>query len=117
RTAFQGSTVLVAAKRVSAPWFRPPSAPVASGRRRFRPGEVVRKLWSIPARDWSKGYAGGAQWGTASVDPRTGYAYEGTGNPFNYDSEHHNTNAILKLDLDRNRRTFGQVVGVYKGDI
>src|SRR4051794_24665499 len=117
RTAFQGSTVLVAAARITAPDFQPPSAPRARGRRTFRPGEVVRKLWSIPARDWSKGYAGGAQWGTASIDPRTGYAFEGTGNPFNYDSEHRNTNAILKIDLNRRRATFGQIVGAYKGDV
>jgi polyvinyl alcohol dehydrogenase (cytochrome) len=117
RTAFQGSTVLIAASRITAPDFRPPSAPVAHGVRTYRPGEVIRKLWSIPARDWSHGYAGGAQWGTVSIDPRTGYGYEGTGNPFNYDSEHRNTNAILKLDLDRRRPTFGQIVGSYKGDV
>src|SRR3954447_15320695 len=52
RTAFQGSSVLVAASRVMAPDFRPLSAPVAHGVRMFRPGEVIRKLWTIPARDW-----------------------------------------------------------------
>jgi polyvinyl alcohol dehydrogenase (cytochrome) len=117
RTAFQGSTVLVAAERVRAPWFDPPSAPVARGWRWFRPGEVVRTLWSVPAKDWPKGYAGGAQWGTIAIDPATGYGYEGTGNPFNYDSEHARTNAVLKIDLDRRRRTFGQVVASYKGDV
>jgi polyvinyl alcohol dehydrogenase (cytochrome) len=117
RTAFQGSTVLVAARPLVAPAFSPPSAPVAHGRRAFRPGEVVRTLWSVPAKDWPKGYAGGAQWGTIAIDPATGYGYEGTGNPFNYDSEHPHTNAVLKIDLDRRRSTFGQVVASYKGDV
>jgi len=117
RTAFQGSTVLVAARRVRAPRFDPPSAPTARGSRWFQPGEVVRQLWSVPASDWKRGYAGGAQWGTIAIDPATGYGYEGTGNPFNYDSEHKHTNAVLKIDLDRGRRTFGQVVASYKGDV
>lgn len=117
RTAFQGGTVLVAARPLVAPRFSPPSAPKANGRRAFRPGEVVRTLWSIPAKDWRKGYAGGAQWGTIAIDPATGYGYEGTGNPFNYDSEHAHTNAVLKIDLRRTRSTFGQVVASYKGDV
>jgi polyvinyl alcohol dehydrogenase (cytochrome) len=117
RTAFQGSSGVIAAKPLVAPAFSPPTAPRASGRRHYRPGEIIRKAWTIPAREWPKGYAGGAQWGTVSVDPATGYGYVGTGNPFNYDSEHRNTNALLKLDLDRRRATFGQVVASYKGDV
>jgi polyvinyl alcohol dehydrogenase (cytochrome) len=117
RQAFQGSTVLVAAKRLAAPAFTPPTAVSPHGVRTYAPGQVIRKLWSIPARQWAKGYAGGAQWGTPAIDPATGYAYEGTGNPFNYDSEHPHTNAVLKIDLRRSRSTFGQVVASYKGDV
>jgi polyvinyl alcohol dehydrogenase (cytochrome) len=116
RQAFQGSTVLVAARSMTAPEFRPVTASHARGTRHYRPGQIVRKLYSIPTRAWSKGYAGGAQWGTIAIDARTGYGYEGTGNPFNYDAEHRNTNAVLKIDLNRGRRTFGRIVGSYKGD-
>lgn len=116
RQAFQGSTVLLAARPMTAPSFEPVSAGRASGTRHFRPGQVIRRIYSIPSRAWAKGYAGGAQWGTIAIDPKTGYGYEGTGNPFNYDAEHHNTNAVLKLDLDPRRATFGQIVGSYKGD-
>jgi polyvinyl alcohol dehydrogenase (cytochrome) len=117
RNAFQGSSVLIAAQPIEAPRFEPVHAPAPSGTRVFEPGEVIRKAYSIPPSEWAKGFAGGAQWGTISIDPKTGYGYTGTGNPFNYDSEHGNTNAVLKLDLDRSRATFGRYVGTYKGDV
>jgi hypothetical protein len=41
----------------------------------------------------------------------------GTGNPYSKKSEHPNTNAIIKVDLNRHRRTFGHIVGSYKGNI
>jgi polyvinyl alcohol dehydrogenase (cytochrome) len=117
RNAFQGSTVLVAAQRLTAPRFSPVDADRSSGWATYRPGQVIRKLWSIPPAQWSKGYAGGAQWGTIAIDPTTGYGFEGTGNPFNYDAEHRNTNAVLKIDLRRTRATFGRITGSYKGTI
>ena len=99
RNAFQGSSVLLDATT----------------------GEIIEKIWTIPPgvnnQTWRQGFSGGAQWGTISIDPDTGYGYVPTGNPFNYDAEHPNTNAILKLDLDRNRPTFGTFVGSYKGDV
>jgi hypothetical protein len=41
----------------------------------------------------------------------------GAGNPFSKKIEHPRTNAILKVDLDRRRPTFGQIVASYKGEI
>jgi polyvinyl alcohol dehydrogenase (cytochrome) len=110
RLGFQGSSVLVAAEPldVSVPDGEP---------QHYEPGQIVRKIWTIPPPEWEAGYAGGSQWGTISIDPETGYGYEGTGNPFNYEAEHANTNAVLKLDLDRSRPTFGEIVGSYKGDV
>jgi polyvinyl alcohol dehydrogenase (cytochrome) len=117
RTAFQGSSVLLATRSLRAPSFRPAAAPRASGTRVYRPGEIIRRAYSIPISEWRQGYAGAAQWGTIAIDPTTGYGYEGTGNPFSYEHEHRNTNAVLKLDLRRSRTTFGQFVGSYKGDV
>ena len=117
RAGFQGSGVLLAAQSLVAPAFVPIDADAPSGTRTFRPGQIIRKAWTIPTSEWSDGYAGGAQWGIIAVDPVTGYGYVGTGNPFNYDAEHAHTNAVLKLDLDRDRVTFGQYVASYKGDI
>lgn len=117
RGAFQGSTVLLATQRMLVPRFDPLDAPFARGTRVVRPGEIIRKLYSIPPSEWRHGYAGASQWGTIAIDPTTGYGYEGTGNPFNYDHEHAHANAVLKLDLRRSRSTFGQWVGSYKGDV
>jgi polyvinyl alcohol dehydrogenase (cytochrome) len=122
RTAFQGSTVLLAARPIDAPDFAsdqgvPQAGPPTGQMRHYEAGEIIRKLYSIPTSQWEEGYAGAAQWGTISIDPETGFGYEGTGNPFNYSKEHERSNAILKIDLNRSRPTFGQITGSYKGDI
>ena len=80
-------------------------------------GKILEKTWTIPKEQWKKGFAGGAIWSTLSIDEKTGYGYAGTGNPFNYDSEHKNTNAVLKIDANPVRATFGDIVGSYKGDV
>jgi len=101
RTAFQGSSVLLATD-------------AAHG---FQPGAVVAKTYTIPTDKWADGYAGGAQWGTIAIDGTTGFGYVGTGNPFNTDAEYPTTNAVLKLDLRWSSPTFASVVGSYKGDV
>jgi polyvinyl alcohol dehydrogenase (cytochrome) len=78
-------------------------------------GAVLAKTWTIPDEDFEAGYAGASIWSTAAVDEATGYAYVGAGNPHSDRVEHERTNAILKIDLDRERDTFGQIVGSYKG--
>jgi hypothetical protein len=117
RGPFQGSGLLLATRQLTAPNFEPAHAPQANGERTYQAGEIIRKAFTIPPDLWAEGYAGGAQWGTISIDPETGYGYASTGNPFEYDSEHAHTNAVLKLDLDRSRPTFGQYVASYKGNV
>jgi polyvinyl alcohol dehydrogenase (cytochrome) len=68
----------------------------------------------IDRHDFRHGFAGGGIWSTAAVDRRTGYAYLGTGNPFSA-HEHPNTNAVVKVDLDQRRPTFGRIVGSFHG--
>jgi hypothetical protein len=46
---------------------------------------------------------------------RTHYLYVGTGQPSSPTKESEYTNAILKIDVDRSRSTFGTVVDAYKG--
>lgn len=92
-------------------------------------GRVLAHTYSIPDEAWDRGDgdAGGAIWSTISVDdnpgsPTRGFGFVGAGNPFNYDHEHANTNAVLKIDL---RRTvggapnpgLGQIVASYKGEV
>ena len=79
-------------------------------------GEVIKKTSVIPQDKWLEGYAGGGIWGTGAVDPTTKYLYVGTANPYNKRREHKHTNAIIKIDMDRHRKTFGEIVGSYRGD-
>jgi polyvinyl alcohol dehydrogenase (cytochrome) len=78
-------------------------------------GQKLFETTTIPLEDIDAGYAGGGVWGTPSVDPESGYLYVGTSNPESKTKEHAYDNAIIKVDLDRDRATFGKIVGSYKG--
>ncbi|MHB8512676.1 MAG: outer membrane protein assembly factor BamB family protein [Actinomycetota bacterium] len=117
RPGFEGNSVLLATTQLVAPVFDPVTGDNTGLTKTYQPGDMIQKIWSIPPSDWKKGYAGASQWGTISIDPETGYGYEGTGNPFNYNAESPRSNAILKIDLNLSRSTFGTVVASYKGDI
>lgn len=77
-------------------------------------GKQLAKSYTIPDKDIEKSKGGGI-WSTAAVDQKTGYAYVGTSNPDSGTVEHERTNALLKIDLNRKRKTFGQIVDSYKG--
>ena len=79
-------------------------------------GRILADVPTIPVADQQKGYAGGGIWSTAAFDNH-GYAYVGAGNPMSKTKEHPHTNAILKIDVDTDRSTFGQVVASYKGNV
>src|SRR4051812_24900185 len=66
-------------------------------------------------RDRDQGLVGRGVWGTPTVDPATGYAYVGTSNPESKQGESRYDDSIIKLDLDRERPTFGRIVATYKG--
>jgi polyvinyl alcohol dehydrogenase (cytochrome) len=95
RIAFQGSFVLLAAPT----------------------GALVKKTWTIHAPTIQDNFAGATIWSTPAVDPDTKYAYVGTGNPFKPQAEAEHADAVLKIDLDRTRPTFGEIVGSYKGNV
>lgn len=78
-------------------------------------GRMIHAATTIPDHELAKGYAGGGVWGTPNVDTETGYLYVGTSNPESKTREHAYDNAVLKIDLDRTRPTFGSIVGSYKG--
>jgi outer membrane protein assembly factor BamB len=80
-----------------------------------RTGRLLKRVYSIPQDAFDQGYAGGGIWTAPAVDSEHGYAYAGTSNPYSKKIEHDNTNAILKIDIDPTRGTFGEVVGSYKG--
>ncbi len=84
-----------------------------------RPGTVLRKTWTIqPPSDKPKDdFAGATIWSTPAVDPATQVAYVGAGNPFRPQAEHAHANAVLKIDVNRRSKRFGQVVASYKGEV
>ena len=90
-----------------------------SPRSTARPGTVLRKTWTIqaPSAKPKNDYAGAGVWSTPAIDPAAKVAYVGAGNPFRPQAEHAHTDAVLKFDLDRTSRTFGQVIASYKGTI
>ena len=81
-----------------------------------RTGRELAKSYTIPDNDFQAGYKGGGLWTTPAVDPDTKYAYAGTANPDAGTPEHQRTNSIIKIDVDRSRATFGQIVDSYKGN-
>lgn len=78
-------------------------------------GELLVHRYVIPDDDYEAGYAGASIWSTAAVDEATGHAYVGTSNPHSTQHEHELTNALIKIDLDEERDTFGEIVAAYKG--
>jgi polyvinyl alcohol dehydrogenase (cytochrome) len=78
-------------------------------------GAILHRTWTIPPELWDRGFSGGGVWGTVAIDTDRGYAYTGTGNPFNSAREYGTTNALIKIDVDRTRATFGDIVATYKG--
>jgi polyvinyl alcohol dehydrogenase (cytochrome) len=79
-------------------------------------GATIKTTQTIPPADQAKGYYGAGLWSTPAYDRGTQYLYWGSGNPHNKSARHPNTDAILKIDLDRSRPTFGQIVGAFHGD-
>lgn len=80
-----------------------------------RTGRLLERVYTIPQAAFEEGYAGGGIWTAPAVDEANGYAYAGTSNPYSKKIEHENTNAIIKIDIDPRRSTFGEIVGSYKG--
>jgi outer membrane protein assembly factor BamB len=78
-------------------------------------GHALSKRTMIPEALLKRGYSGGGVWATAAVDPRNNYVYAGTSNPYTKNKESAYDNAIVKIDVDRHRKTFGQVVKTFKG--
>lgn len=79
-------------------------------------GAVLHKSWTISPADQQAGYDGATVSTPAAVDPEEKVAYVGTSSPYRPQQEHPRTNALLKLDADRERDSFGRVLATYKGD-
>lgn len=86
-------------------------------------GAIIRVTPTVSAADQAKGYAGGGLWDTPAYDPATGFMYYGTGNPDSKTKQDPNTDAIVKVDLNRRLRGgranphFGEIVAAYPGNV
>ena len=78
-------------------------------------GAILANVPTVSSADQAQGYAGGGIWSTAAFD-KNGYAYVGAGNPFSKQKQDPRTDAILKIDVDRSRSTFGTIVASYAGE-
>jgi outer membrane protein assembly factor BamB len=78
-------------------------------------GTVIKKTHVIPEADYEQGYTGANIWATAVIDRAAGLAYVGTAAPYNAEKQHPRTDAILKIDVDPSRETFGEIVDFYRG--
>ena len=78
-------------------------------------GRILKKVYTVqpPAKNAKQG--GASVWSTPAVDPKAKVAYVGTGNPFHENVPAKHADAIIKIDLDRHSRTFGDIVGTYDG--
>lgn len=79
-------------------------------------GDLIKRVWTVSEAEDARGIKGASLWGTPAYDPETGYLYDGTGQPANKDREATLSNALLKIDVNRNRPTFGAIVDHYKGN-
>jgi polyvinyl alcohol dehydrogenase (cytochrome) len=96
RYAFQGAYVLIETRGAHA-------------------GKILRKVYTVqkPAKDAKQG--GATVWATPAVDTREKFAYVGTGNPFHPQTGAKYADAIIKIDLDRRSKRFGDIVDHYSG--
>lgn len=76
-------------------------------------GETVRKAYSLTDAEYEAGYGGTGIWSTAAYDD--GYLYAGTSDSDGRTKQHPYNNAILKIDADPRRGSFGSVIGAYSG--
>jgi polyvinyl alcohol dehydrogenase (cytochrome) len=79
-------------------------------------GRVLRKTWTIhPPNKPNDQFAGATIWSTPAVDTKAKVAFVGTSNPYKPKAEHKHANAVIKLDVNRRSKRFGQIIGSYKG--
>jgi len=81
-------------------------------------GDVLRKTWTIhPPLQPDDVYAGAGIWSTPAIDHATKLLYVGVGNPFKPEAQHPNSDAVIKVDLDRTHAAFGTIVGRFDGTV
>jgi polyvinyl alcohol dehydrogenase (cytochrome) len=118
--SYSNSSPIIANGFIVAGYSPPEGDPTASGGFALidaATGQVVKITPTISPAAQKQGYSGGGLWSTPAYDPTTQYLYWGAGNPSSKDKQSPDTDAILKIDLDRTRATFGKIVASYPGNV
>src|SRR5438067_9353076 len=118
--SYTNSSPIVANGFILAGYSPPEGNPTATGGFALinvKTGAVVKITPTIPQSAQDEGYAGGGLWSTPAYDPSTKYAYWGAGNPSSKTKQYKTTDAILKIDVNPSRPTFGQIVASYEGNV
>jgi outer membrane protein assembly factor BamB len=118
--SYTNSSPVLANGFIAAGYSAPEGDPTATGGFALinaTTGEVVKTTPTIPPSAQAEGYAGGGIWSTPAYDGKTKYLYWGSGNPNSKTKQYRTTDAILKIDVDPSRPTFGQIVGSYEGNV
>jgi polyvinyl alcohol dehydrogenase (cytochrome) len=118
--SYTNSSPVLANGFIAAGYSPPEGNPEATGGFSLinaKTGEVVRTTPTIPPSAQAEGYAGGGLWSTPAYDPATKYLYWGAGNPNSKTKQYPTTDAIIKIDVNPARATFGQIVASYQGNV
>jgi outer membrane protein assembly factor BamB len=78
-------------------------------------GTIIKTFYAITEEEEALGYGGAGIWATAVVDLDEKYLYAGTADSEAFKRQHPRNQAIVKIDADRNRSTFGTIVDAYSG--
>jgi len=118
--SYTNSSPVLANGFIAAGYSAPEGDPTATGGFALinaQTGKVVRITPTIPPAAQKQGYAGGGMWSTPAYDPTAKYLYWGSGNPNNKSQQYKTTDAILKIDVNPSRPTFGSIVASYAGNV
>jgi polyvinyl alcohol dehydrogenase (cytochrome) len=118
--SYSNSSAVLANGFIAAGYSPPEGNPAATGGFSLinaKTGEVVKTTPTIPPAAQAEGYAGGGLWSTPAYDPTTKYLYWGAGNPNSKTKQYRTTDAILKIDVNPSRPSFGQIVASYAGNV
>lgn len=77
-------------------------------------GKVVTSGFDVTKKDHKRGMEGSGFWSHPSYDREDKYIYFGTSEPRSVSPENPLSDALLKIDADPDRKTFGKIVGNFR---
>ena len=73
-------------------------------------GDIVVREYLVTEAEDARGFKGVSMWATPVYDEETGFVYNGTAQPASKDREHKYSNALVKIDLAKQRDELGRPV-------